>query len=295
MNGYDNGASAEWETGSHSDIGGREEQQDRVLDLKRRGCRLLVLADGMGGHSGGALAAEAVTETARALFAAGHQRCPADLLGEIVQVAHERMNAIGREQGLLPHSTCVLLHLTVSRAVWAHVGDSRLYRFRNGRLAMRTLDHSVVELLRLQGRISEKEMKTHPDQNRLYRAVGGDGTPEADTDSAEISRRDGFVLASDGLWEHVTTREMEHLFRARNLAEALQALVKRAARRGGAACDNISVAAARRRRAPGFFGRLGAGMSFRVWRLRDPAASPSAGRDSGRSCRELLPDRATSV
>ena len=248
----------QWETASHSDIGGREEQQDRVLVLEEDGSRLLVLADGMGGHSGGALAAETVMQAARARFPADEEDDPGEVLQEIVGIAHERMNAIGSARGLSPHSTCVLLYLTASTARWAHVGDSRLYRFEDGRLAMRTLDHSMVELMRLQGRISEEEMKTHADQNRLYMALGGSTTPEPESGASEISERDGFVLASDGLWEHVSTRELEEVFRAADLGGAVQRLVERAAQRGGPGCDNVSMAATRCRRARGLLGRLAA-------------------------------------
>ena len=166
-----------YETASCTDIGARGEQQDRVLALQRDDDLLLALADGMGGHEDGALAAQTVMDAARELFDKSRNLKAEDLLVSIAGAAHARINTAGAERGVSPHSTCVLLHLTEERAAWTHVGDSRLYRFDRGRLIGRTTDHSAVELLRLQGRISEEEMKTHPRKNVVYEALGGKEGP----------------------------------------------------------------------------------------------------------------------
>lgn len=237
------------DTATCADIGGRDEQQDRVAVLHNGNAYLLVLADGMGGHKGGALAAQAVLDIAREELYGNLERTADGLLIAIAIGAHERINVVGAKHHISPHSTCVLLHLTENEANWAHVGDSRLYRFKRGRLIDRTVDHSVVELMRLQGRISDEEMKSHPDQNRLYEAVGGAELPNVDLDRAEVSKHDGFLLASDGLWENTLDRELEEVFAAEDLTEALEKLVVRAKARGGGACDNISVSAARFARA----------------------------------------------
>ena len=174
--------------------------------------RLLALADGVGGHEGGAPAAQPLTNVAEESFRAFYrlsERTPADLLARIVLDAHERINAFGRGQGMKPHSTCVLLHLDSEAAAWAHVGDSRLYRFADGRLVERTLDHSIVELMRLQGRITEAEMKTHRDRNRLYEALGGDRPPQAEAGGKEVAAGDGFLLLSDGVWENVADADLQ--------------------------------------------------------------------------------------
>ncbi len=239
------------ETACHSDIGGRDEQQDRVAVFAGEWAQLLVLADGLGGHAGGALAAQAVIDVARERFEASVEVNPADLLTAIVRDAHERIRMVGAGLRPSPHSTCVLLHVSLTEAVWIHVGDSRLYRFTKGKLAERTLDHSVVELMRLQGRIDEKEMKHHPDRNRLFEALGGDRPPEAATGEHTVSAGDGFLLASDGLWENVLDGELEAVFESRNLAKALKDIVERATDRGGADCDNVAVAVARHRRSFG--------------------------------------------
>lgn len=162
--------------------------------------------------------------------------------------AHERINAIGRERGLQPHSTCVLLYLDSAAAAWAHVGDSRLYRFAEGHLVERTMDHSIVELMRLRGRITEAEMRTHRDRNRLYQALGGAQQPDMEIGSKEIVAGDGFLLLSDGVWENVADADLEAAVQAEDLAGGLRHLIDIAKAGGGAACDNLSVAAARCRK-----------------------------------------------
>lgn len=234
------------ETAIWADMGGREEQQDRVAVFDHDGAQLLVIADGLGGHESGALAAQVVVDTAREHFFAhtGHLQDTAGQLDAIVASAHRRINAIestaGRES---PHSTCVLLHIADGMATWAHVGDSRLYRIEDGRLADRTIDHSVVEMMRLRGRITEEEMKTHPDQNRLYEALGGPATPRPDFDAKTVAAGDAFLLASDGVWEHVSNAELEKVFDVPDLTAALKGLVAGARSAGGPACDNLAVAA----------------------------------------------------
>lgn len=243
----------EYETACLADIGGREEQQDRVAVYSGTSAHLLVLADGVGGHEGGALAAQALIDVARdsfRSFESNSKDTPAHLLERIVLNAHERINALGHEHDIKPHSTCVLLYLDSEAAAWVHVGDSRLYRFAKGRLAERTIDHSIVELMRLQGRITEAEMKTHQDKNRLFEALGGDQRPQTDAGGKETATGDGFLLASDGVWENVDDADIEGAIQAEDLATALRHLVESAKAHGGPECDNLSVAAVRCRKAP---------------------------------------------
>lgn len=232
------------ETAMWTDIGGRENQQDRVAVFENHGAQLLVVADGLGGHEGGALAAQAVVDAARDhLDGSVRLQATEVCLAEVVADAHCRIGAIESPAGSSPHSTCVLLCIADGVATWAHVGDSRLYRFENGLLVDRTVDHSVVEMLRLRGRITEEEMKTHPDQNRLYEALGGAQTPKPDFDSKIIEAGDGFLLASDGIWEHVSNAQLEGAASAPDLSAALRDLVATAKSAGGPTCDNLAVVA----------------------------------------------------
>ena len=238
------------ETATWTDIGGRDDQQDRVAVFNSNGGDLLVVADGLGGHEGGALAAQAVIDAAQDCLSGSKRdarQSPEERLAAVVEDAHRRIKAIGAGAGAAsggrsPHSTCVLLYIVEGVATWAHVGDSRLYRFEEGRLVDRTFDHSVVEMMRLQGRITEEEMKTHPDQNRLYDALGGEQAPKPDFASKPVEVGDAFLLASDGVWEHVSNAQLEAVVRAEDFATALRELVVEAKSVGGPTCDNLALA-----------------------------------------------------
>jgi len=238
-----------WQAAKAEAIGGRSEQQDRVelFEARDGSERLLVLADGMGGHSGGALASEAVIKSATELWRKHllKPRSPDELLRDLVQTAHQRINAEGAKKDLSPRSTAVLLHITDQMANWAHVGDSRLYRFRGAELLGRSLDHSVVQMLVDMGKVDEDEMATHPDQNRLTQSLGGDIEPEPDLDSTEVADGDGFILCSDGLWEQISAEEMVEALGGEVLSVEAKRLAKLAAERGGTEGDNVAIAMAR--------------------------------------------------
>ena len=210
------------------DIGGRKEQQDRVEILWSDAACLVVLADGMGGHIDGALAAQTAVDSAQESFDSPVQRSTAALLKDIVETAHERINGATQDD-LYPSATLVLLHLTPSTATWTHLGDSRLYRFKNGRYLERTKDHSYPE-------------------GGMYACLGaGWQLPRIDVSYADISEGDGFLLCSDGLWEDVDDQQLEAVIAAQDLPGALRELVDYVHLHGRGFGDNISVAVVRRR------------------------------------------------
>lgn len=233
------------ESAYRTDIGGRDEQQDRVAAFSTPKARLFVLADGVGGEKGGALAAQMVLDTARNRFAAECCSDPLELLASIATISHNQIKAMSDESTLAPQSTCVFLYVDQTTTAWGHVGDSRLYRFERGRLAERTVDHSVTEVMRLQGRITEEEMATHPSRNRLFAALGTEREPPIDVNQCATRDCDSFLLASDGLWGNVSQTEMEDTVAAPDLVSALLRLIERAKRRGGSRCDNLSGVAVR--------------------------------------------------
>ena len=235
-----------YETACLTDIGGREEQQDRAAVIAAHDAHLLVVADGVGGHTGGELASRTVIEVANEAFQDFERdEPPARLLERIAMNAHKRINILGGARGLNAHSTCVVLYVDADTAAWAHVGDSRLYRFEHGRFVERTLDHSIVELMHLQGRITEEEMKTHPDKNRLYEALGGSQRPQVEAGGKPSAAKDGFLLLSDGVWENVANADLEAVFQGNDLAAALVRLIEQAKFQAGPDCDNLAAVAVR--------------------------------------------------
>lgn len=244
-----------WQTAKADDIGGRDDQQDRVEIFEAPGAEqvMLVLADGMGGHAGGEMAAQAVIDVVGEAWRR-HLDEPVEaesFLGAIIAGVHERINQVGIEHGLTPRSTIVLLYLNAGKAHWAHVGDSRLYHFRDGVANARTHDHSVVQMLVDMGKVAEEEMADHPDQNRLTQSLGGDPEPKAEFGASDLAAGDGFVLCSDGLWENASEDEMARTASALSLLQATSDLAKLAAERGGKEGDNVALAIARIEDRPG--------------------------------------------
>jgi len=235
-----------FERGYAQHLGSRQEQQDAGLILSGdRNEQLVVVADGMGGHAGGSIASHEVAETAKRIWAE-HQKSPIEpkrLLERIVKEGHEAINKAGAAKGLAPRSTAALLLVRDGSAHWAHVGDSRVYRLRGGQVSRLTRDHSVVQMLVDLGKVSEEEMGTHPDQNRLTQSLGGDAMPMPDFGSETVQPHDAYLVCSDGLWEMIPQNEMAAALAAKKLGdEGAKHLADRAFDRAKPKSDNITVA-----------------------------------------------------
>lgn len=239
------------EAGTGQHIGDREEQQDRVAlfaSPRAPGYMMAVIADGMGGLSGGALAAEQVVRTAKQafeLFSPQIDRVDS-LLTAIVKDAHTviKLTAISSEKK--PHSTIVVLVLTPEKqAYWTHVGDSRLYRFSGPNFAEHTTDHSYVEKLVAEGKIGPDAALAHPLANVLINVLG---SSEQEPD-IRIQQRDGlkpgdaFLLCTDGLWRYFTGMELGVAIAAQSPRQAAEMLVTKARERAvGTVADNCTFA-----------------------------------------------------
>ena len=227
--------------------GDRAEQQDRVALLphpKGGGVALAVVADGMGGHTGGVLAAQQVIHTARnnlEQFSA-RSESPQHLLEASINEAHLLIKASRFINEKDPHSTAVMMLLQPGKISWAHCGDSRLYRFRGDRLAFRTVDHSYVEQLVSRGKITPEQALVHPNRNILVTSLGGGETPRIDFGEAtDLQAGDAFVLCSDGLWGYFSDGELGGVVAAFSAREAADMLINRARTRAKGEGDNVSV------------------------------------------------------
>lgn len=236
---------AVWETAAADSIGGRSEQQDRVAVFTDHagGAVLAVVADGLGGHAGGAAAAQAVIDAASECWRQTPKPVaePEHLLTDICLAAHRRIVALAGETGIEGHSTCALFYGDGAATAWLHVGDSRIYRFRGQTPAGRTRDHSLIQRMLERGDIAEADMADHPDQNMLLQALGGDREPQPDTAGAASGEYDSFLLCSDGLWEAIAADEMGRALVGRPLATVAGELTGVAAGRRGFRSDNIAV------------------------------------------------------
>ncbi|MDR0564336.1 MAG: protein phosphatase 2C domain-containing protein [Azoarcus sp.] len=232
-------------------IGDRKEQQDRVAVLSNPslpGTLLVVLADGMGGHSGGAMAAEHVILAAQQNLDtfSPTSESPEQLLNAVVRDAHSaiRLSRFSSEQD--PHSTAVAFLLHQGRALWAHCGDSRLYHFRNGELKLRTRDHSLVGELQRRGKLSEQEALSHPQRNVLVSCLGGDHAPAIEVGRCDnVVGGDYFLVCSDGLWNYFSDKELGDMLGCFSADDAAKQLFSMARERANGGGDNFSFAIVR--------------------------------------------------
>ena len=228
--------------------GDRKEQQDRVAILahpRKRGVALAVVADGMGGHTGGALAAEQVVHTAKTNLGqfSSIDENPQLMLESSMREAHTMIKASRFMNEMDPHSTAVMLLLQPGRITWGHCGDSRLYHFRGTALASRSVDHSYVEYLVASGKITAEQGLTHPNRNVLLASLGGQDDPKITLDeTSDLAAGDAFVLCSDGLWAYFDDVELGVLIAQNSARQACEILIDKARRRAKGSGDNLSLA-----------------------------------------------------
>ena len=234
-------------TGLHR--GDRAYQQDQVeivMHGRAPGCALAVVADGMGGKSGGRKAADQVLMTARQLF---ERFVPmkdeaAALLRQLVLEAHLmiKLTAITAEEE--PHSTVAAFVLTPDlRCSAIHAGDSRVYHFRGVDMVARTADHSFVQRLIDEGKLSEEQANTHPQSNLLIGCLGTHQDPPVALWSVgTLEPGDTMLACSDGLWHYFTPKELGAIVNGLPPREASEMLVNKARQRARGSGDNLSLA-----------------------------------------------------
>lgn len=197
---------------SYTDTGGRPYNEDTVAFRRQGEDRLCtVLADGLGGHGGGQTASQTAAQT---ILAGWQGDATPETLNELVQQAHRAVLA-RQTPTCRMKSTAVVLSLTPQYAVWAHVGDSRLYHFIDGRLKFQTRDHSASQIAVLLGQITPEEIRFHEDRSRIFRALGQESGLTVDTCAETLAAgTHSFLLCSDGFWEYVYEQEMEQTLAA---------------------------------------------------------------------------------
>ena len=230
-------------------VGARRMNQDRLGYWATDDCVLMAVADGLGGHIHGEVAAQLAVEILGAAFereARPKLADPADFLARAMESGHEAIlrEAERRELPDSPRTVLVACVVQEGYAYWTHVGDSRLYLIRDGHILHRTRDHTVVQQLIDDGRIREEAMSTHPERNRLLQCLGGYQAPRPDAGASErLLRDDILMLCSDGFWGPLTQRQILLALLSRELKDAIPELVTLAEHRAGRECDNVTVLA----------------------------------------------------
>ena len=233
-------------TGIHK--GDREYQQDQIALISHPrvpGCILGILADGMGGRSGGRKASDQVMLTARQLF----ERYAPDaddasmVLKQIVHEAHLVIKLIAISSEQEPHSTLAAFLINPGGDChWVHAGDSRIYHFHGTRLIKRTTDHSYVQMLVDKGELSEEEANIHPQSNILMGCLGSeDEPPTALHFITQLRPGDVLMACSDGVWHYFSPNEMGSVLSSLSPREASEFLIEKARSRGRGTGDNLSL------------------------------------------------------
>jgi serine/threonine protein phosphatase PrpC len=229
--------------------GDRKGNEDRVGYSYSRDVLLMTIADGMGGHIDGEVAAElAVTEITRRFQQEARNKLkkPAEFLTSAIQSAHRSIVSHAVENNLLecPRTTVVACIVQNGNAYWAHAGDSRLYVLRRGELVAATQDHSRVQMMIEAGEITEEMAARHPERNKIFSCLGGVVPPQiAVAREFPLESGDTLVLSTDGFWAQIPGNILGSMLRKQTLVELMPGLLAEAQRRAKGESDNLSVVA----------------------------------------------------
>lgn len=229
-----------------SRYGSRPYNQDRLAYSYSKDSLLLVIADGMGGHRHGEVAAQLAVKSLTDAFqeeAKPLLKNPTKFLNTQIQHIHDSIGSLTLANNLLeaPRTTIVAAILQHGALFCAHVGDSRLYHLRSGKVLYRTQDHSVVQALQSKGLISKQEMLIHPDRNKIYNCLGGDKTPQIDiAQTQNLHEGDILLLCTDGLWSSLSDEMIAETLQEGAISKVVPNLIALAEKLNGEDSDNIS-------------------------------------------------------
>ncbi|MCX7165271.1 MAG: protein phosphatase 2C domain-containing protein [Rhodocyclales bacterium] len=239
-----------------SRIGGRQINQDRVAWLATDDAVLMVVADGMGGHLQGEVAAQIAIDTVAERFrkeANARLADPGRFLAASLHQAHETIVRYAAACRIPPHAaprtTCIACVVQDGQAIWAHAGDSRLYLIHGhtqgpARVA-HTRDHSIVQRMVDEGSLSHAEAASHPLRNRVFSCLGGDETPHIEVSrTVPLQEGDLIALCTDGAWSPLGEKLVTDLGRA-PLDTSVPHLLDAAEHAAGPGADNLTLIAMR--------------------------------------------------
>ncbi|MFN0301594.1 MAG: PP2C family protein-serine/threonine phosphatase [Burkholderiales bacterium] len=229
--------------------GPRKNNEDRLGYSYSRESLFMVVADGMGGHLHGEIAAQIAMQFLIDAFQREAQPKIADphrFLLDTMTSAHLAILAFAESQRYLetPRTTCVACIVQDGAAYWGHVGDSRLYLIRDGRVEAVTKDHSRVQLLVDAGRMRPEAMQAHPDRNKIFNCLGQLHPPRVDISRKTMLHHDDtLILCSDGFWGPLPPSLIVDTLLRKDILRAVPELLDAAELRAGVDGDNLSVVA----------------------------------------------------
>lgn len=235
------------EYATYTGIGEKETNEDAVKVFVNQPLATygFVLADGLGGHGNGDFASKFVVDCVGAAIE-NTDSVNSTFLDQCFDTA-QKLLIREKDKQHLPSvkTTLVILLVTDTIVQWGHIGDSRLYHFRGGKLLSRTFDHSVPQVLALSGQIKESEINHHPDRSVLLRAMGAEWeTPEYEISQRNLKMQKGdtFLMCTDGFWEWIDSKTITKILK-KNLSayESLREMKTEVKKNGfGKGMDNYS-------------------------------------------------------
>ena len=236
-----------------SALGDRQDNQDRAAVVVADEAVIMMVFDGMGGHTDGARAAETGLQVVQDSFMSATLPLfdPQGFLYSVLTRAHDDVVGLGRDLAVdfRPRATCAICLIQEGGTFWANIGDGRIYLVRDGRVLTRSRDHSHVEVLIQEGAITEKEALDHPMRNFVECCIGGDApVPDMSiTGKKTLQPGDVLLACSDGLWSGLSDADMADIARPGEdiLAENLKALSVKALNVNSPYSDNTTGTAVR--------------------------------------------------
>ncbi len=229
-----------------SKTGGRKVNEDACDYWFSSNLSCCVLSDGLGGHFGGEVASQLVVSSIRESFTQQPQ-CNAKAIELLLNAADDAIVREQQKNSALRNmrATAVILIIDTANhvATWGHIGDSRLYCFRNGQISSQTRDHSISQKMVDAGYLKPMELRSSPTRNQLYAALGNGDSSEMDISPRDfpVMCGDVFLMCSDGLWEYIEEHEMESMLNSTSSASAwLSVLEKQVLVKGHPRQDNYS-------------------------------------------------------
>ena len=231
-----------------SALGDRQDNQDRAAVVVAEDAAIMLVFDGMGGHADGAAAAEVGVKVVQDLFTSATLPIfdPQGFLYMALSHAHDEVVGLGKDHAVdfRPRATCAVCLIQEGGTWWAHIGDSRIYQMRQGRVITRSRDHSHVEVLIQEGAITEEEALDHPMRNFVECCIGGDAPVPDMSITRKLNLQQGDVLlaCSDGLWSGMNDAEIAEISTrtTMSLADNLKALSMKALTMNAPYSDNTT-------------------------------------------------------
>ena len=195
----------EFDFAFYSDLGGRANNEDAYLAKKLSDGYVFVVADGLGGHDDGEMASTVAVNSLKEFMVRNENKN----ISEAVSFANRAVLEQQEKLFSKMKTTIALAYVTDKKTVIAHVGDSRVYAFKNGKIVHQTIDHSASQLAVSAGEIRPEEIRHHSDRNVLLRALGAGESVKVELTEISSVDFDALLLCSDGFWEYVLEEEME--------------------------------------------------------------------------------------